>query len=74
MVLLNGNYDGEYSGGVGGGGTNPTDSYLDRDNQLWIWVDEETALLFGFPGAGWCRDDLSEYYGPDPDPSWTPVL
>lgn len=73
MVLLNGHYDGEYSGGVSGGDTNPTDSYLDQDGNLWIYVDEEFSSLSGF-GVGWWRDDFSEYHGPNPDPSWTPVL
>ncbi len=73
MVLLDGNIDVDYSGGVHQGGSNYADEYVDASGNHWIYFSEEACLDWGLDAPGYYRDDFSEYYGPSPDPTWTPV-
>lgn len=75
MTLLNGYYEGEYSGGTQGGGSQFVTSMYDPDtNTTWIYIGEDSPFLdFVSNGVGWYSDDLGTFYGPEPGPTWVPM-
>ena len=56
MVLLNGNYEGDYSGGVDVGEPEYGTTYVDSDGHYWTWYTEDY-----FGEAGFYNENLEKW-------------